>query len=235
MIRAAIIFVCAAFAVTAPSQQADAKSVHKEFTEAWSERDNQYSSSYSVLVDTTNASIKNFRLSLENGGDNTVPLFKIAMDNAHDASVVKGRGLILNDLIALAKNKPSPARSEIWMQREIDKLKSQNNTLATLQAAMEGQGAETPLEQKIKAIQSWVQQHGLVTGKTEELSLIDQNLASYHRAKSASDQRKRAARRAFFGILGSALARSSVRRNDFTPTITTHCNTFGGITTCRSN
>lgn len=234
MIRLALAFV---LCLTAPLGTAEAKSVQKEFVETWTARDARYQADYSSQVDTANASVDAFvkAANTDSSPDDVGTLFSVAMDRVHEASITLGRGKTVHELLELAERKPSAARGELWMQEQVDLLRQRQSNLNELQETMTNLGSSAGLSKIVEVTQKWVQAHGELQGRTEELSLLDLNLASYFKARGEEQAIRSANRRAVFA--GIARALQDIPANTAMPMIgpvRTTCRTFGGVTNCRS-
>lgn len=212
-----------------------ARSVHAEFEEAWSARDARYQVQYSSQADAANVAMTSFTDSIKTdaSADVTAELFRVAMDRVHVAAITRGRGKAINELNQLVEKKPSAARGELWMQEQVSGLHQRNVEVTRLQVEMQKLSGASGLIAIVDAMQRWTDGHGELVGRTQELALIDENLSSYYKARSAENSQRAASRRAFFAGLGDALRDNAAQAHSPTSwPIQTTCRAFGGTTSC---
>lgn len=229
-----LIFALMLF-VGAPS---DAKSVHKEFSEAWAERDNAYADDFARLLQQANDAVEAYRATVAAGEPRVVQIaaFKAAMDKAHAASAARGRGLLLIEFREFMIGKPSAARTELWIQEKAAELQREEAAVEAQRQSIETFPTETPDQVIVASTQSWFQAHGTLQGRVGEILLIDANLRSYFTARGEEKARSRGALAA---ILGGLAAGVQQQQDGFAPApplpITTRCNTYFSGTVCTTN
>lgn len=198
---------------------------------AWS-----YHGAYEAEVETANRLIGEFRAAIfaQESADIVKAKFNLAMDAVHAASRAKGRGELVNAYWSILDDKPSALESDLWLQGQASNVEENYRQLDRLAAALKAAQESADLERIVGASQDWVSYHGELTGRVDELGLLQANIASYYRAKDERDARRRAAFSAFLGSLGKQLAN---RRADFVPlrpNVTIHCKEYFSGTQCRT-
>lgn len=221
------------FAAASPSE---AKSVHKEFSEAWASRDNAYAANFTDLLNEANEAVAAFRTAIDEQRprEQRIALFNAAMGKAHAASAARGRGMLLVDFREFIGQKPSAARTELWIQEKASELQRDEAALAELQKSIQALPEGTPDNDFIATTQKWMEMHGQLQGKVSEILLIDANLRSYFAGRGEEQARKR---NALAGLLGGLAAMG--QQDGYAPPpplpITTRCNTYFSGTVCTTN
>lgn len=221
-------FAAMAF-LTAPA--VEAKSVSKEFQEAWADREHRYA----ARADEAKAQLPIAMASL-NSADNDAASTKARLDQLLKVTFGLGynsaRAQVVTDTKAFIDKKPSAERAQLWLQDQADQLRerarSADEKAAVLKTQKLGQNGATT-QSMLKNIGMAVFEAATVKGLADELGLIDQNLAIYYPAKNAEDQRRRQARAAVLGAIGQAMQTSANQGWMAT------CTRAGPTTTCMGN
>lgn len=200
--RALVVIVTAS--LLAAGAPAAAKSVYKEFSEAWAARDESYSKDFVTQLEAANKAVAEFRAAVAEGRPDAeqTAAFKVAMDKAHSASKARGRGLLLVEFREFMADKPSAARVEMWVQEKVALMQRDESALAALQREIEGFPENTDGWKVVETTQKWVEAHGDLSGRLDEIQLIDANLRSYFVARG--DEKNRS--RSFIGALLGGMA-----------------------------
>lgn len=201
-------FAAMAF-LTAPA--VEAKSVSKEFQEAWADREHRYA----ARADEAKAQLPIAMASL-NSADNDAASTKARLDKllkvTFDLGYNSARAQVVTDTKAFIDKKPSAERAQLWLQDQADQLReraqSADEKAAVLKTQKLGQNGATT-QSMLKNIGMAIFEAATVKGLADELGLIDQNLAIYYPAKNAEDQRRRQARAAALGAIGQAMQASA--------------------------
>lgn len=212
---------------------AQAENVRSEFVKAWTEREGQYANQAEAANAHQQAAIQTLAEVSQPNAPDAEPKLKAVLDAASGYGFLNGRRAAIGGFRAFFASKPSQARTEMWMQEQVNYLQGLSRKAdSDFNAVRALKPAETPdyLMTVLKAIAM----NGLVRGATEETQLIDQNLAVFFQAKTADDARRRQARAAFFGALGASLQQSA-QLPAFQPTRNVRCTTFGNTTNCSGN
>lgn len=228
--RALAIIVAASLLISgAPTA---AKSIHAEFSEAWAERDDAYAKDFVAQLETANQAVSEYRSAVEQGrpDDEQAAIFKAAMSKVHTASKARGRGLLLIEFREFIAEKPSAARTELWMQEQVAQMQREEKALADLQREIESLPDNTEGVKIVAAMQSWIEAHGSLSGKLEEIQLIDANLRSYFAGRGEEKSRSRSL---LGGLLGGLAAGLRQQEGSFPtlpmPTITRCSPSFSGV------
>lgn len=227
-----------AVALLAGGAPSAAKSVHKEFSEAWAERDNAYAEDYTRLLQQANEAVEAYRATVAAGEPREVQIaaFKAAMDKAHAASSARGRGLFLIEFREFMAGKPSTARTELWIQEKAAELQRDEAAVEAQRQSIETFPTGTPDQEIVAATQSWIQAHGTLQGRVGEILLIDANLRSYFIARGEEKARSRGALAAILGSMAAGLQQQQGRLAPAPPLpVITRCNTYFSGTVCTTN
>ena len=161
-------------------------------------------------------------------------------DAISEYGIAKGRKAALGDFRAFFASNPSAAATEIWLQgqtSELQRMVTKGNAQAeAVKLLKPGQGGITPQDYLERGMQS-VGYNSLVRGAIEETQLLDQNLGTYFRAKTADDGDRRRRRATMFGILaaglgGAARAAAPPSPQFPQPPQTIRCTTYFNSTVC---
>lgn len=207
-----------------------AKSVHKDFKEAWEKRYERYEQEWQVLDQSARDTVAKYVAALEVEGADMEQEGAKLKDAMHRASYLYGRYWVLSQLRKHMDDKPSSVSSELWMQEKVSEVQADARTADLHWAQLNEMPPDTALMDALSKFESAVVGSARVQGVVDELTLIDQNLASYYQGRS----KERANRSRIFSAIGSALMQSS-NQATFAPTVQTRCSTYGGITNCKSN
>ncbi len=151
-------------------------------------------------------------------------------DAMHRASYIYGRYWVLSELREHMDDKPSAVSSELWMQEKVSEVQSDARLADNHWTQLANLPDEASLTERLSKFEAAVVGGARVQGVVDELTLIDQNLASYYQGRSE----ERANRSRIFAAIGSALMQSS-RQATIAPSVRTRCSTYGGVTNCTSN
>lgn len=128
------------------------------------------------------------------------------------------------------QRKPSAGLSEAWLHTQGDKLRSDAQKVDELDTRVRSTNPQqVGLVVWIGALEWLVMDRGRLAGKSRELTLIDENLASYYRELGQEQQRNREARRAFFAAFAAGMAQQQQSFQNWS--VTCIPNAIG--TTCR--
>ena len=226
--RRMLILVAAALALSAPQPKALAKSVQQEFSQAWTDRGARYEQEQLRL----NKQIDDAWKSLEGATQASSPDVKSRTDQfivaLQDGAYMHGRAALLSAFKEHMAKKPSAAATDLWVQERVDTLRMQADALDKRGEQLKTDTSAGTFKGRLRALADSAEFMGTVA----EMQLVDQNLATYFKAKSAQDEQRRRARAAFFGALAGSFG--STPAPPPTPWIAT-CQTtaFGNSTTCR--
>jgi hypothetical protein len=230
--RKILLALAVLFSLAVQPTLASAGPAHKDFVQAWSERDARYVKEHGDLDKVAREATAQF---LQTPQSEPRLLEMIAAIKA--ASYLDGRGALLRDLRIRIEKKPSPAKVELWMQEYSELVQSDSRSVQAqfdkLRRMREaGQGGS---DSYFEAFVASIIMSSTLQGKAEELDLLDQNLASYLRARGAEDVARRESRGRLLralaaGLGGAATAAPPPIRQGFT----TRCDTYGAQTTCRT-
>jgi hypothetical protein len=229
----AIVFILALVLVLQPGSAY--AGVYKDFWKAWAERDARHVAEHAQLDKAAREATENLMVSLKESSPE-MPAKMERMFTAIDAAwFIDGRVWMLRDLRIHMEKKPSAAKTELWLQERIDSLRAEERAVKAKWAEVDGmreKGASDLLVYLQESVLA-VSMAATLRGKVEELNLLDQNLASYFRAKGQEDMERRQARARIFGAMGAALSAYSRPQPDTSWTAT--CTTFGNRTNCHGN
>lgn len=223
------------------STPVEAKSPHKEFMGAWAQRDLEYQQEFTDELKRSNEATETFlkhARSTTSGKEELAGSYEDMLLAQFEASGSKSKGLLLQELIALIEEKPSAALGEMWMQRQVAKVREQEAEVRQLVAKLDSipQGSDNTWA-IIGAMENWVQAQGALEGTVDELVLIDQNLQSYFQAQSKRAENRRSGFRAFLVGMAASLAQQRqqvTRENNVRLPLTTRCNTYFSGTVCQT-
>ncbi|MEZ5748712.1 MAG: hypothetical protein R3D83_02130 [Caenibius sp.] len=222
------VLLTVAFAVI-PS--AEAKSVRKEFTEAWVARQDRYAGDVERATNELKDALNPKTPEPDLDEDAAKVRISAILEKTRQMGYSAGRADVLFRLLALMKEKPSSARAEMWFQEEADHVKQESakadDRLNAAKAIKIGEGGVTPQEAFTEAGQAmfWL---GTVQGTVDELALVNTNLASFYEAKSVEDQRRRQAWANALSSIGNSLQNSAQQNQGFMM----NCTTTGPFTNC---
>ena len=160
-------------------------SVYSDFVKVWEERDRTYRSEREALErraqSTADRSIESLVGADPAAGDDLV----VALSAAWTLSELVGRGQMLYTFREHMAARPSAALSELWLQGKVDELRRKQAEADTVEGEMEFlQGHDTiSVKQWIAAHERLAMLRGNIAGQASELSLINQNLTTYYRAR----------------------------------------------------
>lgn len=231
-----LLLAAALLVATAPAAL-QAKSVAKEFQEAWASR----SARYEQQAQDARTKLEAGKQLIKTGSSEQQVRGAIgdALNGTYEYGYYKGRGLALASVQELIKSKPSSVKANLWMQDQIDQLQeraraaTQNMEQARSIALNPG---NTDPETGVAAMGSAMFESGSVKGVADELALMNQNLSLYFPAKSVEERQKRAAWAGVFQSIGqigqnmTAQSQAMMNRN-----WSATCSTTGGFTRCSGN
>lgn len=217
-----------------------AKSVNSEFSTAWSDRILRYNSDVSakkVALQSVIARMNNPDVPPPDRSDQVVNVY---LEASEDFGYSQGRLIALKTFISFFKSKPSPARSELWMQDRQDEIREYTKTVKSKLEEI-GLILDKNDPENAKKILDILSEHafmdGMNKGMIDEFKLIDQNLATFYNARQAERERNAAA----WGAAAEALSKVGKSYQPVSPlpplivpktTTTTNCHTIGQNTTC---
>lgn len=215
-------------------QTATAKSVEKEFAEAWAERVDRYAH----VKEQAKADFKPAYDGLEAAAKGGAEQAKQALVKLFDASHALGynaaREDTLRTLMGFMTNKPSAVRAELWLEdradnakTEADRAKSASASAAAMKLGDNGATGADMLNAAVQAVFGL----GAAQGRVDELQTIDSNLASFYRAKGEQDTRRRTTLSGILGAIGQGLRDSAQQNQGWTA----QCSTIGQFTNCSGN
>jgi len=229
--RSKILCALALSLVVVPVSGATAKSVSKEFQEAWTEREQRYAARYREAEDQLPAALA--ALNDPNADPATTKdRLDRALRTTFDLGYNSARTQVVTETKAFVEKKPSAERAQLWLQEQADQLRERARSADEKAAVVKNQTPENDsasLQARLKNLGMAVFEAATVKGMADELTLIDQNLAIYYPAKNAEDQRRRQARAAVLGAIGQAMQASANQGWMAT------CTRAGPTTTCMGN
>ena len=229
--RLRILCVLALLLSTLPVGTSLAKSVSKEFQEAWAEREQRYA----ARMEEARTQLPIAMAALNSPGNDESStkarldhLLKVTFELGYNSA----RAQVLSDTQAFIYRKPSPARAQLWLQEQAEKLReraqsaeSKAETVKNQKLGLDGATTQTMLRNMGLA----VFETATVKGMADEIGLIDQNLTLYYPAKDAEDQRRRQSRAAILGAIGKSMQETANQGWMAT------CTRAGPTTTCMGN
>lgn len=228
--RRMILILAAALALSAPTSEVSAKSVQQEFTQAWAERGDRYEQEQLRL----NTRIEEAWKMLDGATQANAPDVKDKTGQfigaLQDGAYMHGRATLLHTFKGHMAKKPSAAATELWVQERVDSLRMQAEALDKRGEQLNSGTSPGAFKAKLTALANSAEFLGTVA----ELKLLDENLGTYFKAKSAQDDARRRARAAFFGALAGSV-RSYSSQSSPTRTTTCHSAQFGTTITCTGN
>lgn len=215
--------------------EARAKSSLNEFTAAWVAREAQYRDQHGTLDQNARAAIQAYETAIANNSPDSGQNLHRMLGAIQAASFTDGRGQALNALRAFMGRRPSNLQIELWMQERGDEMRIEASGIA---ANLRGLNEARPEEKSTGAFMqrtvTALAQNATFQGKLAEMRLIDSNLGTYFRAKTAEDDERRLARQRIFAAIGSSLSQwASQPGTSAQPGWTVHCDRFGNQVSCR--
>ena len=202
MVRAAIValVLCA----SSPSY-AGPRGDYKEYL---AQRDDEHASTFQSELTQANAAVVEFREAMAVGApeEDVALLYRAAMEEVHQASQARGRGLVLSGFKDHFLDKPSLLESELWLQSEADKLGRDYNALSGLFSDFERAREAGNTDEVVAATQRWTEVHGEVLGRSQELASVTESFYIYAKRKGQRDAKLRSVLGSFFGGLVAGLA-----------------------------
>ena len=217
-----------------------AENLKVEFNTAWASRETLYVSQIQETEAHQAAAIKAFGAAAQASAPDTGAKMQAMFDAISEYGVAKGRKAALGDFRAFFASNPSAAATEIWLQgqtSELQRMVTKGNAQAeAVKLLKPGQGGITPQDYLERGMQS-VGYNSLVRGAIEETQLVDQNLGTYFRAKTADDVDRRRRRATIFGILAAGLGGAARAATPPPPQFpqspqTIRCTTYFNSTVC---
>jgi hypothetical protein len=209
--RSRILCALALSLVVVPASVATAKSVSKEFQEAWADREQRYAARSKEAEAQLPAALAELNSSANDPvttKDRLDRLLRVTFDLGYNSA----RGQVVGDTKAFVEKKPSAERAQLWLQDQADQLRerarSADEKAAVVKNRTPGGDGDTT-QSRLKNLGMAVFEAATVKGMADELTLIDQNLAIYYPAKNVEDQRRRQARAAALGAIGQAMQASA--------------------------
>lgn len=220
-------------ALTTPTLAANLKT---EFLTAWATRATKYATDLQAAQDRKNAAILALNAAAAAKSPDAQAKLVGMFDAAFYYGIAEGRQGVLNAFRAQFANKSSQAATEMWLQEQVSKLqdmsKQGDDNLKAVSLMKPGQDGLKPDDYMTKNLDA-VAFNGVVRGASQESQLIDENLGTYFRAKTADDTERRQNRARIFGALGAALsgAASAPTAQPSLP-VTVNCHTYYSGTVC---
>lgn len=216
-----------------------AKSVYRDFEEAFRDRDNAYAAEFVERLREANEAVIEFRSAQADQITESefVRLYKLAMDKVHEASFARGQGLTIVEFREFFEDRPSAARAEVWMQERLASIQAKERELDKLYRDFKSLPQGAPTSEIITATQAWIEAHGQLSGEVEELLLLDANLRSYFTARGAERGRRNSLFASLLGGLANGLReqRSAPQSPLLQLPTTIRCNEYFSGTVCRVN
>lgn len=204
-----------------------AKPIQQEFSQAWTDRAARYGDQQKALNQRVEISLK----ALHEASEAKSPEVKAKTDQflaaLQDGAYMHGRISLLKVFQSHMAKKPSAAATELWIQEQTDSLRVQAEALDKLGERLGADNSNEGMKAKMSALAASAE----FMGTLAELSLIDQNLSTYFKAKSAQDEGRRRARAAFFGAMAAAFQNN----RDSSWSATCVNSPLGFSTTCAGN
>lgn len=230
MNRFRFVVLLASLCLAAP-QQVIAKSVEKEFTEAWTERGDRYArekdqaaADLKAAFDALSAADAKDRTKAEEG---LTAVFRQSYAIGYSAA----REQTVRTLLQFMAGKPSAARTELWIEDQADQLRQRSEKAkARSENASKmviGQNGLTAFDY-VKESGAAIFDIGAAQGIADELQSIDSNLTSYFRAKGEQEAR----RKAMWAAIGQSLKEASQQQNKGW---SMSCSTIGQFTNCNGD
>lgn len=217
-----------------------AKSVSQEFSEAWAERQGRYASEVQASQDATKAAVESLlKADLSNQEDFTARLTAFYV-SSKNLGLNAGRLETLRKTRDFMAGKPTMIRTQLWLQEQVDRLRSDavrsEAKMSEARSLKAGENGLTGLDVIKKSGEAFFVS-GLMQGQAEELRSVDQNLATYFRAKGEQDARRRAGRAAALQALGQAFQNSANAYQNSTVNQgwSATCTRMGSFTHCSGN
>lgn len=214
-----------------------AKSVTKEFQEAWAVRSARYDRQASDAKDKLVVGQKQMQdASTE---DAMREGLERSMSATFDLGYFNARSVVVHSVESFIKTKPSVVRAQLWIQEQIEQVKVQASVAREHAEAAKGNKIGVngvTADSSIKALGTAMFEAGVVKGASEELAMMNQNFSIYYPAKNEQDQRKREAVAgvlAGIGQVGQNLAAES--RAMLSRNWSATCSTAGDFTRCHGN
>ena len=209
---------------------AQSKSVQDEFAQAWSARADRYTAQQADLDKLVEATLSALKVSNESNAPDVGARTNQFLAALNDGSYLHGRSAVLAAFRTHIKGKPSAAVTELWIQERFDELKNQATSLDATGDRLRNDNSPEGIKAKMTALANSAE----FMGNVAEMKLLDENLGTYFKAKSAQDDARRRARAAFFGALAGS-ARSYGSQSSPPRTTTCHSQSFGNTITCTGN
>ena len=229
--RRLCFYVALLLALALQPSAASAGSTYKDFVAAWTERDARYVEQHAALDKQAREATTEFLAKADPNSSESGSRLQRMITAIKAASLLDGRGAMLRDLRIHMEKKPAAASTELWMQERTDAVRTQAAAVAAKFAELRGMN-ERGLGESDEYFQNTVAaliMASTLEGKVQELSLLDQNLSSYFRAKGQEDAERREARARIFGAIGASLTAYS---NNANRPWTATCTTSGNRTNC---
>lgn len=222
--------------VSASPSIVEAKSVQKEFSQAWEQRDQRYVASTQTALSASETAWNAFASNTD--ADQTFLKLKAAFDATYQARYHEGRQHFLRDFRIHLFSKPSRQITELWMQERIEQIRLSSEG-AQRQFATLSQIKFTDTD-KVKAYIGGSEQalieSGHAHGAIDELKLINQNLTVYYQAKDVEDVRNFQRRAAIANALSAGFTNmgnqyyAAAQRN-----WSARCTTINNVISCSGN
>lgn len=235
IMRISKLIIAAAAVMMSPAGTSAAKSVHSEYMEAWGERHDRYDGEFK----TAEAGLKTAGEQFWAAAAANAPDLRARLDAlfaaTDDLGYRAGRAEMNQSLLQFIANKPSAQRADLWLQDQMDKMRqaqaAAKGQFDQASAIKIGENGETP-QSKLTSMGKAIFAGGALRGQTAELTLINDNLATYYQAKTQQDAERRARWRAALGAFGQSMQAQAQAQAQANRSWTAHCTTVGNSTNC---
>lgn len=214
---------------------AHAKSVTKDFAEAWEHRRERYQKEQKAADEAVVQSVTALAEARNAGGDLNAPINAV-FQRAIVAGEKSGKVVALQRLEHFMREKPSSVRAQLWLEEQVAQVQdvmaiaqAEFQTAKELEFAPDGSNFGNVVAAGMTAIN----RVAFANGAAAELASIDSNLSLYYQAKGQQDAQRRAKRAAILQALSQTAQNyqnslnsgwsATCRTNTFGMTTTTQC------------
>ena len=204
-------------------------STASDFSKIWSARDAAYRSERVGLDANAKQKADILVTAINNNSDFGSSEITAALTAARQLSELIGKGTFLYEFREHMKTKPSAYVSEAWMQERASELKTRSIAADDYEGQVRTMqpGKNISFVNWVGAMERLVMMRGELNGRIQEMTLVDQNLGSFYKAKRQADEKRRDFLRAF----GQALASQQSAVQNWSAS----CTTIGRTTNCIGN
>jgi hypothetical protein len=213
---------------------AAASSLQKEFSASWEGRMQQYRLQETSADAAEKSAIEAYVQAINTKGaeEQAGRAASVMLAASSQMGFVKGRIIALTGFRGFFASKPSQVRTEVFMQERASDLQDLVKKAQTDYDVAKAANPE-PAPAYLSNLLAAIRLNGLARGVTQELSLIDQNLGSYYKAKSVADDERRQARAHLLATLAGSLQPPPTTDSKFPASV--RCQTYGTVTNCQEN